>query len=248
ADRDTLLPVESALGYAVSRHLFLGTGQHLAVAQSSDLIYLQRLTEHLIRSGAEGGLNPRLSIIPVGGAANMPAFVALMGRQRSLSALIDGSRSSRGFERIRAAAEANGVPLTSLVVSSDADESLPPGADLEDLFELDDYLKLYNWAFGGDVTRKDVASTAEPVLVRLESAVGRFDRARPAQALTEHGIEFFGQVDPRTVERFRKLFVRLNATLRPSGVKPAIVDELRAMSEPGRQVSARPGRRQRIAR
>ncbi|MEA2356394.1 MAG: hypothetical protein QOD61_2523 [Solirubrobacteraceae bacterium] len=248
ADRDTLLPVESALGYAVSRHLFLGTGQHLAVAQSSDLIYLQRLTEHLVRSGAEGGLNPRLSVIPVGGAGNLPAFVALMGRQRSLSALIDGSRSSHGFERIRAAAEANGVPATSLVVCSDADESLPRSADLEDLFELDDYLRLYNWAFAGNLTAKDVAGTADPVLVRLEAAVGRFDRARPAQALTEHGIEFFGRVDPRTVERFRKLFVRLNATLRPSGVKPAIADELRAMSAPGSQVSARPGRRQRSAR
>ncbi len=47
ADRETLLPIESALGSSVSRDLFLGAGQHLAVAETGDLIYLQRLTEHL---------------------------------------------------------------------------------------------------------------------------------------------------------------------------------------------------------
>ncbi|MEA2299344.1 MAG: hypothetical protein QOF77_2280 [Solirubrobacteraceae bacterium] len=247
ADRDTLLPIEAALGYSVSRHLFLGAGQHLAVAENSDLIYLQRLTEHLLRTGDDGGLNPRLAVIPVGGAASMPAFVALMGRQRPLSALIDGSRPVNGLERIRAAALANGVPLTALVVCADADESLSRTAELEDLFALEDYLRLYNWAFDTTVTAHDVASTREPVLHRLEAALGPFDHARPAHALTEHRTEFFLHVDPRTVERFRKLFALLNATLRPSGARPALADELRAISDPRQKISARETRRGRVS-
>ncbi len=248
ADRDTLLPIEAALGYAVSQHLFLGAGQRLAVAETSDLIYLQRLTEHLLRAGDDSGLNPRLAGIPVGGAANLPAFVALMGRQRPVSALIAGSRASAGWDRIRAAAEANGVPLTALVACADADPSLPRDADLEDLFALGDYLKLYNWAFGTRIASKDVANTAEPVRRRIEDALGRFDHARPAQALTEHRLEFFAGVDPRTVDRFRKLFALLNATLRPSGSRSAIADELKALSDPVRQVSARQNMRPRIPR
>lgn len=238
-DRDTLLPVEAALGYSISQHIFHGAGQQLAVAQTSDLIYLQRLTEHLLRTGDDGGLNPRLAGVAVGGAENMPAFVALMGRQRALSALTDGSRSSAGWTRIRAAAEANGVPPTALVVCSDADPSLPRSAGLEDFFVLDDYLKLYNWAFGTRVTPKDVANTPEPVIPRLVDALGRFDVALPAHALTEHRLEFFARVDPRTVDRFRKLFVLLNATLRPSAVRTAIADELAALSDPRMRVSAR---------
>ncbi len=248
ADRDTLLPVEAALGYAVSRHLFAGPGQHLAVAQASDMVYLQRMTEHLLRAADDAGLNPRLAVIPVGGAGNLPAFVALMGRQRPLSALVDGSRTGAAWERIRKSAEANGVPVSSLVVCADADDSLPRAADLEDLFALGDYLRLYNWAFAAALTERDIAATTEPVLRRLAAVVGPFDPVRPAHALTEHRREFFARVDPATVARFKALFARLNATLRPSTARPAIADELKALSDPARRVSAREIRQQRIAR
>ncbi len=248
ADRDTILPVEAALGYAVSQHLFLGSGQHLAVAESSDLIYLQRLTEHLLRAGDDAGLNPKLAPIPVGGAGNLPVFVALMGRRGPISALIDGARCSSGFDRVRTAAEGNGVAVSSLVVCADADPSLPRTADLEDLFAVEDYLDLYNWAFDTTITTKDVANTTDPVVARISSALGPFDRARPAHALTEHRLEFFAQVDPRTVGRFKKLFALLNATLRPSRTRRPLADELRAISDPRGQVSARQNTRQGISR
>ncbi len=71
---------------------------------------------------------------------------------------------------------------------------------------------------------------------------GHLTPARPAQALTEHRTEFFAQVDPRTVDRFRKLFVRLNATLRPAKGRTPIADELKVLSDPRTQVSARGNR------
>ncbi len=213
ADRDTILPVESALGYSVAQHLFLGSGPHLAVEGSSDFIYLQRLTEHLRVKDADAGLDPRLAIIPVGGADNMPAFVALMGRRLSISVLVDGARTGKKLSRIRAAAEANGVPLTSIVVCADADDGLPKTADIEDLFEVEDYLKLYNWSFNASVAAKDLAATDEPILRRLEGLVGEFDHALPAHALTEHRKEFFADIQQPTIARFEKLFVLLNATV-----------------------------------
>jgi energy-coupling factor transporter ATP-binding protein EcfA2 len=145
ADRDTVLPVESALGYSISQHLFLGSGQHLAVEGSSDFVYLQRLTEHLT-SRHKTGLDPRLAMIPVGGADNMPAFVALLGRRLKVSALIDGARTSGKIERVRAAARSNGVPETSIVACVQASDDMPTNADIEDLFAFEDYLRLYNWA------------------------------------------------------------------------------------------------------
>lgn len=65
ADRDTILPVESALGYSISQHLFLGSGPHLAVEGSSDFIYLMRMSAYMERSG-KTPLSPKLAIIPVG--------------------------------------------------------------------------------------------------------------------------------------------------------------------------------------
>src|SRR5215469_5854750 len=86
ADRATILPIESALGYSVSQHLFLGSGQHLALEGSSDFVYLLRMTEHNLTRHLPG-LDPRLAMIPIGGADNMPAFVALLGRRLKVSAL-----------------------------------------------------------------------------------------------------------------------------------------------------------------
>jgi hypothetical protein len=212
ADKATLLPVESAIGYSVSQHLFLGSGQHLAVEGSSDFVYLQRFTEQLLRQGKEG-LDPRLSIIPVGGVDNMPAFVALLGRRLSVSALVDGVRTGAKVARIKAAAKHNNVPEANIITCAEVDGSMPANADVEDLFALGDYLKLYNWAFGKNLKPSDLANTTEPVLKRISDVEGEFDHALPAHALTMHRDEFFGSAAPSTLTNFEKLFELLNATV-----------------------------------
>lgn len=212
ADRDTLLPVESALGYSVSQHLFLGSGHHLAVEGSSDFVYLQRATEHLV-SLSRVGLDPRLAVIPVGGTGNMPAFVALLGRRLKVCALIDGDKTPSKLQKVKAAAADNNVPESSIVVCSDVAQGVPSTADIEDLFEVEDYLRLYNWAFSKNVTPADLTPSAEPIVRRLTVAFGEYDHALPAHALTEHAADFWPSAQPTTLDRFEALFNLLNATL-----------------------------------
>lgn len=211
-DRDTVLPIEAALGYSISEHLFIGSGQHLAVEGSSDFVYLQRLSEHLVSHG-KVGLDARLAILPVGGADNMPAFVALLGRRLKVSALIDGARTNAKVARVRAAAEHNAVPKENVLAVSEVKSSLPDNADIEDLFDDTDYFRLYNWAFGAALKSSDLPKTTEPILKRLADVVGSFDHAKPAHALTEHRDEFFATIKPATVERFENLLLALNGTV-----------------------------------
>jgi len=213
ADKDTILPVESALGYSVSQHLFLGSGQHLAVEGSSDFVYLQRMTEYLVSQG-KTGLDPRLALIPVGGADNMPAFVALLGRRLRVTALVDGARTSNKVSRITVAATANNVPESSVVVCADADPTLPRNADIEDLFDIRDYLQLYNWAFDRSVVESDLPATSEPIVRRLTVGFGEYDHALPAHSLTGRREEFFGSLNSASANRFAQLFTLLNATVR----------------------------------
>jgi energy-coupling factor transporter ATP-binding protein EcfA2 len=212
ADRDTILPLESALGLLISQHLFIGAGHHLAVEGSSDFVFLQRFSEYLDRQH-RASLDLRFAIIPVGGAPNMPVFVALLGRRLKVSVLLDGARSGSAFDRTLAAARANEVPETSIVVCSEIDPSLPRKADIEDLFELEDYLRLYNWTFDTNVAASDLAETGEPILRRIEALRGQFDHALPAHTLTARRDDFFGQIRPDTLDRFEKLMERLNQTL-----------------------------------
>ena len=210
ADRETLLPVEAALGYSVSQHLFLGSGQHLAVEGSSDFIYLQRVSEHLTSQG-KTGLDPRLSIIPVGGSENMPAFVALLGRRLHVTALLDGAQVSRTKSRVLAAASNNGVPESHIVVCAQV-QGIPNTADIEDLFVESDYLRLYSWAFE-PLSPTELSGTGEPILRKIEVARGKFDHAQPAHVLSRRAEEFFSAIDPDSVRRFEELFTLLNATI-----------------------------------
>ncbi|MDJ0335363.1 AAA family ATPase [Salinibacterium sp. G-O1] len=212
ADRDTILPVESALGYTISQHLFLGSGPHLAVEGSSDFIYLMRLSSYMEQNG-KTPLSPRLAIIPVGGISNMPAFVALMGRRLKVSALVDGSKTAATLDRARKAAEENGVDPTTIVAVSEIDTALPATADIEDLFAPVDYLKLYNWAFSRNVQESDLPATPVPIIKKLIDLHGWFDHALPAHALTYNQPEFFSTISPDTVERFEKAFVKLNEAI-----------------------------------
>lgn len=213
ADRDTILPVESALGYTISQHLFLGSGLHLLVEGSSDFIYLMRMSAYR-ESKNQTALSPKLALIPVGGITNMPAFVALMGRRLGVSALVDGPTTSAVLHRTRKAAEANGVAPDNIVAVSEIIPALPKTADIEDLFAVADYLQLYNWAFKASVTEADLPDTAVPIVKKLQDlAGGEFDHALPAHALTDHQDEFFASIDPVTVERFGEVFNRLNETI-----------------------------------
>ena len=180
------------------------------------------MTEYLVSQG-KTGLDSRLAIIPVGGDSNMPAFVALLGRRLKVSALIDGAKTGSKIERVKAAARSNGVPETAIVACSQVSDDLPANADIEDLFEVEDYLRLYNWAFGASLTSTDLPTTTEPILRRLEGIVGKFDHALPAHALTEHREEFFGSIKPKSVERFESVHSRVSSDRPPAArTDPAV--------------------------
>jgi len=209
ADRDTVLPVESALGYSISQHLFLGSGQHLLVEGSSDFIFIMRMSAFMEAHGRPI-LDPRLAIIPVGGIANMPAFVALMGRRLEVSVLVDGEKSSSVLARTRNAARENDVPENRIVSVGEVDATLHGDADIEDLFSTADYLRLYNWAFESNLTESDLTSGSGRILGRISAAKGTFNHSIPAHALTAHQEEFFTGIDALTVSNFEKLFALLN--------------------------------------
>ncbi|HUY10415.1 MAG TPA: AAA family ATPase [Candidatus Dormibacteraeota bacterium] len=214
ANKDTLLPVQAALGYSISQHLFIGAGRHLIVEGGSDYVYLQRFSEQLV-SLRRTGLDRRLKVVPVGSAANMPAYVALIGRDMEVSVLLDGDRTGRDVQRVLAQAEAGLIQREEIVVIADV-----PGAvskpDIEDLMEPGEYVDLFNLAFAQNLSEATLPPTKDRVVKRIEAIHGVFDHALPAHALTLNTEAFFQRVSATTLERFETLLRLLNATiLRP---------------------------------
>jgi energy-coupling factor transporter ATP-binding protein EcfA2 len=170
ADRDTLLPLQNALGYSINQHLFIGAGRHLAVEGGSDFIYLDRVSGHLASVGRTA-LDPRLKILPVGGASVVPAFVALVGRDLEVSVLLDGSRQGKDAQRVLAQAT-KGVIGEDEVVAVDDVSGTVPRADIEDLFDPEDYLNLFNWAFNTRFTIADLPRANDRIVLQLEQIQG----------------------------------------------------------------------------
>lgn len=215
ADANTLLPIQAALGYSMSQHLFLGAGWHLTVEGGSDFIYLQRLSEHL-ESLKRTGLDPRLSVIPLGSASHTPAFVALFARHLNVSVLLDGDRNGKDAQRVYQQATKGIFRERGIVVIGDVSGLPVAKPDIEDLFDPEDYLRLYNWAFGKNRVVGDLPADHDPILKRIGSLDAAFDHAIPAYGLTNHRDEFFASVKTTTLDRFEALFKLLNATIEPA--------------------------------
>lgn len=79
--------------------------------------------------------------------------------------------------------------------------------------EVSEYLRLFNEAFKTEYKESDLTGQ-DPIVRRLARAEGkdRFDHGRPAEVLLRKCAEL-GKLSKETLERFEKLFERINATL-----------------------------------
>ncbi|MGB8408482.1 MAG: AAA family ATPase, partial [Gallionella sp.] len=85
-DRDTLFPLQGALGYDLVQHLFVAEN-NVVVEGTSDYAYLKVISDFLA-SKDRISLDPKWSIVPVGGADLIPTFVALLGNHLKVTVLV----------------------------------------------------------------------------------------------------------------------------------------------------------------
>jgi len=205
--RESLFPLQAALGYDVAQNLFLGEA-NLLVEGPSDYIYLDTISRHL-ESLNRPHLDDDWRIMPAGGANNIPSFVALIGPSMEVTVLIDGG--TEGGQRLQRAIDAGRLDQRRLIDVSEITGTKQ--TDIEDLFEVDDYLRLYNGAFN----RKASSSSIGPgfrITQRIASKVGemRFDHYKPAEYLLRHQEEQLALLSEDTLKRFEALFERINTS------------------------------------
>jgi len=208
-DPDTLFPLQGALGYDLAQHLFIGP-DNLVVEGTSDLIYLSVLSSHLIETGKEG-LDERWTLTPVGGADLVPTFVALLGRKKLDFTVFVDSRKE-GHQKLQSLAD-QGFLVKSRIITVGQVLGRKLG-DIEDLFTPEDYLKLYNKAFGKKHKPSDLTGT-DPLVRRIarKEKLDRFDHGKPADILLRHRDDMLSALSDDTLANFGALFSQINATL-----------------------------------
>lgn len=222
-DRDTLFPLQAALGYEIGQTLFVAPNV-LLVEGTSDLIYLQLLSR-ACEVGKQAGLDRRWTITPVGGVDKMDTFVRLFkGQQLNICALIDasGSKLSKVEKLVRDG------DLTAQQVIKVSEIVGVEQADMEDIFSAAFYLRLVRGVGSEDSSRaiygviqddRVAAIADEPRITRRIDAVlegfdqGRLDHLTPALYLERHQSELIAELDAETIQRATKLFNAANALL-----------------------------------
>ena len=223
-DKDTLFPLQAALGYEIGQTLFVAPNV-LLVEGTSDLIYLQLLSRACEAAG-QVGLDRRWTITPVGGVDKMDTFVRLFrGQQLNICAIVDatGNKLTKAEKLVR---DGDLQPEQLIKI---ADIVGTEHADMEDIMSPDFYLQLVQGVGAEDSARAIYGivqadrlpdATDEPRITRrVDTVLGGFNQDRldhlpPALYFERHRDTLLPAVDSETITRAATLFAAANAQLR----------------------------------
>ena len=207
-DSDTLFPLQAALGYDIAQHLFIAKDS-LVVEGPSDFLFMQTISDRLIEEGREG-LDKRWSIMPLGSADVIPAFVALLGNHLDVTVVVDARKE--GHQKLSSLAKLGFLGEKRIItVGEIANRKV---ADIEDLFAKDDYIALYNAAFGTKIKAAELKGN-DPIVKQIarKEGVDRYNHNAPAEVLLRERARRVAALSEETLRAFQTLFQRINATL-----------------------------------
>jgi predicted ATP-dependent endonuclease of OLD family len=216
--KDTVFPIQAALGYEIGQTLFVAPNT-LLVEGPSDLIYLSLLSRAVERRKGSG-IDRRWAVTPVGGVRKMAAFVSLFGaNQLNTCLLIDVSSSEKQVVTNLVSGggldEKNVVQMSEFVDAKDA--------DIEDLFDPEFYLELVKGAYPGTqaaaLTAEMIKAGNPRIVKRIETTLEsfgmtQFSHLEPARYFEREEATLLDQLSSGTLDRAQALFDRVNELLK----------------------------------
>ena len=206
--KDTLIPLQSALGYDISQGLIISKN-FLIVEGKSDEVYIRAVSFFFEKSG-RGGLGP-WNIVHARGIGNVASFVKLFGAiGLNLAVLVDSHSNER--QQIENLSNKGTIDKNRVLTYADFTEDKE--SDIEDMLTLDFYLKLVERTYDISIKKADLPKRSR-VVSRLESYFETnpipngvsFRHLKPANYLMAN-IGAIG-VPEEVLSRFQKVFDKL---------------------------------------
>jgi energy-coupling factor transporter ATP-binding protein EcfA2 len=219
-DRDTLFPLQGALGYEITQSLFVGK-HTLLVEGPSDLLYLKAMSEEL-RSRKRTSLDQRWTVCPTGGVDKVSAFMSLFGgNSLHIAVLADfASGQKKKVEDLRRSSLLQQGHVLTVDTYAGQGE-----ADIEDVLGGAIYIELVNACYGLKGKQAIAVPQQGGRIVKFVDEQARtwpagspeFDHYTPSAYLTEHRTALLKKVAEADLEaalvQFEKLFADVNALL-----------------------------------
>jgi predicted ATP-dependent endonuclease of OLD family len=210
-DPRTLFPLQAALGYDIAQNLFVSKN-NLLIEGVSDLIYLEVMSD-IIKKDDREGLRDDITLVPTGGLDKVATFISLLrGSKLNIVCLLDSFIDAKGKARLDDMIAEKIIKKQSVKFFDEYCDL--EKADIEDLFERKEYIKLFNEAFKGqysEIKLPDLNLDIKSILLQIKSklSINGFNHYRPANVLAKKGAEktFFSQA---TLSRFENMFKDIN--------------------------------------
>jgi len=221
-DKDTLFPLQGALGYEITQSLFIG--EHtLLVEGPSDVLYLQAASGVLKQTGRPG-LDSRWTLCPTGGIDKIGSFISLFsGNDLHIAVLTDIAKGQKQkVENLRR----SGI-LEKEHVYTIGDFCGQGEADIEDLLSAELFVSIVNAAYDLPAKHKltktkleDAKKNTERNVIQAEAyfkllpdSIPMFDHFTPSSWLIQNLETLTGDDAKETLDRFEKVFETFNGLL-----------------------------------
>ena len=213
-DSNTLFPLQAALGYDIAQNLFI-TQYNLLIEGVSDLIYLSTMS-NVLEGAGRTGLDSKITLVPVGGLDKVAMFISLLrGSKLDIACLLDSfSLPQQQRDKLKNLIMEKITKEKNIRFFDEFSGNGGNYADIEDVFEKEDYIKLFNAAFNKQYRKlktTDVSDPNKPIIQQINIALGidRFNHYRPANHLASLGVDA-SYFKTETLDRFEKLFSAIN--------------------------------------
>jgi predicted ATP-dependent endonuclease of OLD family len=212
-DPNTLFPLQAALGYDIAQNLFVSKN-NLLVEGPADLIYLTVLSS-LLEAEKRTFLNENITIVPVGGLDKVTTFISLLrGSKLNVACLLDTFTDQKGKQKVEDLVMHKIIKDKNIRFFNEFADNGKSVADIEDLFEKEEYLNLFNLTFDKEhakIKLADLDVSLETVLKQINKVIDkpRFNHYRPANKLNQLGVDK-NYFKPATLDRFEKMFAEIN--------------------------------------
>ncbi|MFZ7157470.1 AAA family ATPase [Avibacterium paragallinarum] len=211
-DSDTLFPLQAALGYDIAQNLFINKN-NLLVEGVSDLVYLTVMSSILEESGLQG-IKDEITIVPVGGLDKVTSFISLLrGQNLNIVCALDNFTDQKGKARLNSLIEQKIIKEKNVLFFNNFSRNVGNVADLEDMFDVKEYLKFFNTAFDeyDDIVESEI-DTNKPIIQQINKIIqkDRYNHYRPSMSASKLGLskDNFSQ---ETLKRFENLFKKINS-------------------------------------
>lgn len=224
-DAATIFPLQAALGLEITQSLFVGPN-NLLVEGKSEVLYLPIMGARLA-TAKRTNLNPRWTVVPIGGIDKAPSFVSLFGGQKlHLALLMDYANHQRKLvDELRKKLGSSNV--LSLNMFRDGKES-----DIEDMFEVSEYLAIVNEVYRQQLRKPIVADDltleGDRIVPRIEHYFaahhingGTFQHGHVAEQYAR-GLKDGPALSEATLARFEAIFAAANNLLPDVGGKTVL--------------------------